>query len=142
LAGNLKFRSSGLSTKIRGNVVNDVTNDEEGFWRDSLLSAGVDSGRCASCTNLILKHRNKKGEQFKSEIGAKDDLGGDRDSGHFGIGCLPSCSSGSRKLLGAKSSKLLPQQQQQQQTLQQANNWCCGVGVIASTVKQKTKKLE
>jgi len=77
---------------------------------------------------------------LKSEAGEKGDLGGDRDSGSFGIGCLPSCSSGTRKLLSSKSSKLLPQQQQQ--SLQQANNWCCGVGVIASTVKQKTKKLE
>jgi hypothetical protein len=127
-AGNLKFRNNLL--KIPRNSKASGSAHKEGDagdaeWRDSVFSGGAESGRCASCTDLIVG-RAKKGGKLKFDVG-------DRDSADLStVGCLPSCSSRGHKFSVSKSGG----------GNLQANNWCCGVGAIASTVKRTTKKLE
>ena len=132
---SISFRSN--LSKIRGKGLTGKDEEEQAdqqvFWRDSVLT---ESGRCASCTNLIL-NRGKKGGKFEKE----DSLSAvvDRDSYNFNVGCLPSCSSRGPKM---KCSNCHSSKPAKGGAALQANNWCCGVGVIATTVKQKTKKLE
>ena len=132
LSPNLKFRNNNVlkiprNSATSGAAGKDSADAADADWRDSMFSGGGESGRCASCTDLIIS-RTKKGGKFKFDVS-------DRDSADLGsFGCLPSCSSRSQKVTGSKSGGVGGNLQ--------SNNWCCGVGAIASTVKRTTKKLE